>query len=247
MPREAIAAPPAFDRSPHIGVHRQRQADRHWIGVVLPVGKLTTEQMRGLAEIARASGDGDIRLTVWQNLLLSGISTEKLNVARSNIEALGLSTSATSIRAGLVACTGNAGCRFSASDTKRHAEEIARWCESRVELDGPMNIHLTGCHHSCAQHYIGDIGLLGCKVSTSDDGDAVEGYHIHVGGGFGPDAAIGREIFRDVKAEDAPAVVEDLLKSYLVHRASAEETFTAFTRRHDIQTLKEMVQREVMV
>jgi ferredoxin-nitrite reductase len=202
--------------------------------------------MRGLAEIARALGDGDIRLTVWQNLLLSGISTEKLNVALSNIEVLGLSTSATSIRAGLVACTGNVGCRFSASDTKRHAEEIARWCESRVELDGPVNIHLTGCHHSCAQHYIGDIGLLGCKVPTSDDGDAVEGYHIHVGGGFGPDAAIGREIFRDVKAEDAPAVVEDLLRSYLLHRTSAEETFTAFTRRHDIQALKEMLQREVM-
>jgi len=247
VPREAITAPPAFDRSAHVGVHRQRQAGLHWIGVVLPVGKLTAEQMRGLADTARALGDGDIRLTVWQNLLLSGISTEKLNVALSNIEALGLSTSATSIRAGLVACTGNAGCRFSASNTKRHAEEIARWCESRVELDGPVNIHLTGCHHSCAQHYIGDIGLLGCKVSTSDDGDAVEGYHIHVGGGFGPEAAIGREIFRDVKAEDAPAVVEDLLRGYLLHRTSAAETFTAFTRRHDIQALKEMVQREVMV
>ena len=73
MPREAIAAATASAVHAHIGVHRQRQAGRHWVGVVLPVGKLTMEQMRGLAEIARASGDGDIRLTVWQNLLLSGI------------------------------------------------------------------------------------------------------------------------------------------------------------------------------
>ena len=148
----------------HIGVHRQKQEGRNWIGVVLPVGRLTPEQMRGLAKIARDLGDGDIRLTVWQNLLISGVADDQVEVAEAAIEALGLSTKATSIRAGLVACTGNVGCKFAASDTKRHAEEIARWCEARVELDGPVNIHLTGCHHSCAQHYIGDIGLLACKV-----------------------------------------------------------------------------------
>ncbi len=155
--------------------------------------------MRGLAGIARALGDGDIRLTVWQNLLISGVPDDKVKGAVLGIEALGLSTSASSIRAGLVACTGNAGCRFAASDTKRHAEEIARWCEARVELDSPVNIHLTGCHHSCAQHYIGDIGLIACKVPINDDGDTVEGYHVLVGGGFGPDAGIAREIFSDVQ------------------------------------------------
>ncbi len=193
-----------FDRAAHIGVHPQKQKGLHWIGVVLPVGKLTAAQMRGLAAIAQQMGDGDIRLTVWQNLLISGIPAGKLELAEAAIEKLGLTTKASSIRAGLVACTGNTGCRFAASDTKRHAEEIARWCEARVELDRPVNIHLTGCHHSCAQHYIGDIGLLACKVQTSEDGDTVEGYHILVGGGFGPDAALARELYRDVKAEDAP-------------------------------------------
>ena len=133
---------------------------------MLPVGKLTAAQMRGLAAIARELGDGDIRLTVWQNLLISGVPDDKVAAAEAAIEALGLSTKATSIRAGLVACTGNLGCRFAASDTKRHAEDIARWCEARVALDAPVNIHLTGCHHSCAQHYIGDIGLLACRFQT---------------------------------------------------------------------------------
>ena len=243
VPPEAIKTRPAFDRSAHIGVHAQKQPGLHWIGVVLPVGKLMVEQMRGLAGIARALGDGDIRLTVWQNLLISGVPTEKLKGALSGIEALGLSAAASSIRGGLVACTGNVGCRFAASDTKRHAEEIARWCEPRVELDGPVNIHLTGCHHSCAQHYIGDIGLLACKVSTSDDGDTVEGYHVHVGGGFGPDAALGREIFRDVKAEDVPPTIERMLKTYLAQRASPQETFLTFTRRHEIAALQSMLER----
>jgi ferredoxin-nitrite reductase len=143
-----------------------------------------------------------------------------------------------------VACTGNVGCRFSASDTKRHAEEIARWCEARVELNGPVNIHLTGCHHSCAQHYIGDIGLLACKVALSDDGDQVEGYHVYVGGGFGPDASLGREIYRDVKAEDAPRTIERMLKGYLARRASSAETFLVFSRRHEIDALKKMFEAE---
>src|SRR5712691_1889897 len=237
-PAEAIAPRPAFNRTAHVGVHEQTQKGLHWIGVVLPVGKLTAEQMRGLAAIAHDMGDGDIRLTVWQNLLISGVPSKRLKAAETAIEALGLSTKATSIRAGLVACTGNVGCKFALSDTKRHADEIARWCETRVEIDGPVNIHLTGCPNSCAQHYVGDIGLLATKVEASEDGDAVEGYHIHVGGGFGPNAGLGREIYRDVKAEDAPATVERMLRAYLAHRGSQDEGFQAFTRRHEIDALK---------
>jgi ferredoxin-nitrite reductase len=242
----AFAPRPPFDRTAHIGVHAQKQPDRNWIGVVLPVGKMTADQMRGLAQIARDLGDGDIRLTVWQNLIISGVRSESVKATQARIEALGLSTSTNSLRAGLVACTGNVGCKFAASDTKRHAEEIARWCESRVALDGPVNIHLTGCHHSCAQHYIGDIGLLACKVQTSEDGETVEGYHIHVGGGFGPDAAIAPEIYHDVKAEDAPKTVERMLKAYLAHRASPRESFLAFTRRHEIDALRSLIEGEAV-
>src|SRR6185437_14295235 len=130
------------------------------------LGRMTVAQMKGLAEIAQDLGDGDIRLTVWQNLLISGVPSDKLNSAQAKIEALGLAIETNAIRAGLVACTGNAGCKFAASDTKRHAEEIARWCEARVTLDTPVNIHLTGCHHSCAQHFVSEIGLLACKVDV---------------------------------------------------------------------------------
>jgi len=250
VPAEAISPRPAFSRTAHIGVHRQKQAGLNWIGVALNVGRLSPEQMRGLAKIARDLGDGDIRLTVWQNLLISGVPDDGIALARAAIEAIGLCSEANSVRAGLVACTGNSGCKFAASDTKRHAEDIARWCDNRVALDVPVNIHLTGCHHSCAQHYIGDIGLLACKVATSEsdngDGDQVEGYHILVGGGFGPDAGLGREVARDVKAEDAPRVVEGMLKTYLAKRASADEPFFAFTRRHEVADLQSMFAAEAV-
>ena len=156
VPADALLPRPAFDRRAHIGVHAQKQPGLNWIGIALPVGRMTVDQMCGLAALARERGDGDIRLTVWQNLIISGVESEQIATAQAEIQALGLSTDTNSIRAGLVACTGNVGCKFAASDTKRHAEEIARWCESRLALDGPINIHLTGCHHSCAQHYIGD-------------------------------------------------------------------------------------------
>ena len=202
--------------------------------------------MRAIGKIAAEFGDGDIRLTVWQNFLISGVPENRLAAAAAAIEAIGLSTKATSVRAGLVACTGNAGCRLALSDTKRDADDIARWCEERVQLDGPLNIHLTGCPNSCAQHYIGDIGLVGTKVQVSEDGDQVEGYHVHVGGGFGPDAQCGREVYRDLKADDAPRTVERMLKAYLANRAAADETFLSFTRRHDVEALKAMFEREAV-
>jgi ferredoxin-nitrite reductase len=242
-PAEALNARPAFDRAAHIGVHRQKQEGLNWIGVVFPVGKITVAQMRGLARIAQDFGDGDIRLTVWQNLLLSGVPDDKVTLAEVAIDALGLTTKATPIRAGLVSCTGATGCRFAAAHTKENAEEIAAWCEARVTLDAPVNIHLTGCHHSCAQHYIGDIGLIAARVAINEEGDTVDGYHVLVGGGFGPDALIAREIYRDVKAEDAPRIVEHILKGYLANRAG-EETFLAFGRRHEAAALKAMFDAE---
>jgi ferredoxin-nitrite reductase len=240
VPNEAMSPRPAFDRFAHIGVHAQKQTGLNWIGVALPVGRMSSDQMRSLAAVARDFGDGDIRLTVWQNFLISGVPDAKVAAAEAAIAALGLATAANAIRSGLVACTGNVGCKFAASDTKRHAEEIAAWCETRVQVDSPVNIHLTGCHHSCAQHFISEIGLLACKVQETEDGDPIEGYHILVGGGFGPDAALGRDIYRDVKAEDAPRRVEGLLKAYMTHRASPEESFLAFSKRHDVEALKAM-------
>jgi ferredoxin-nitrite reductase len=239
-----LAPRPAFDRTAHIGIHAQKQSGLNWIGVVLPVGRISVPQIRGLAAIARDLGDGDLRFTVWQNLLITGVPTEKLIEAQKRIEALGLAIRTNALRSGLVACTGNSGCKFAASDTKRHAEEIAAWCETRLALDTPVNIHLTGCHHSCAQHFISEIGLLACKVQASEDNDPFEGYHILIGGGFGPNAALGRELYRDVVAQDVPRVIERILKSYLSYRASPEESFLAFARRHEIEALKAMAERE---
>ncbi|WP_430911766.1 NirA family protein [Methylobacterium sp. sgz302541] len=230
-------------RFAHVGVHKQVQEGLNWIGVILPVGKMTTDQMRALADIAKECGDGQIRMTVWQNFLFSGVPDAKVAEVEARVAALGLTTKASSIRAGLVACTGNRGCKFAASDTKGHALIIADYIEATVkELDVPVNLHLTGCHHSCAQHYIGDIGLIGAKVVVSEEGDTVEGYDIVVGGGFAQDAKIGTEIWKAVKAEDCPGRVEALLRSYLSKRNGPEESFQAFTLRTGPEALRDLAE-----
>jgi ferredoxin-nitrite reductase len=243
--REFVAPRVAINRTAHVGFHPQRQPGLFWAGVVLPAARMSAEQMRALAAIAHEYGDGDIRLTVWQNLLLSGIPEERIAEVKARIESAGLAWQASAVRAGMVACTGNSGCKFSASDTKGHALAIADYLDGRLALDQPVNIHLTGCHHSCAQHYIGDIGLLGAKVAANADGDQVEGYHLHVGGGYGADAKIGRLLYSDVRAEDVPQRVESLLRAYVAHRADRAETFAAFSRRHEADALKALVEKAV--
>ncbi|SKA02420.1 ferredoxin-nitrite reductase [Enhydrobacter aerosaccus] len=235
-----IAPRPLGDKHGHIGVHPQKQAGFNYLGIVLPVGRMTTLQMRGLAEIAERFGSSTLRLTVWQNLLISDVADRDVGVCIAAIQALGLAVEASAIRRGLIACTGNAGCKFAASNTKGHALKLADYLEGRLTIDQPVNIHLTGCHHSCAQHYIGDIGLLACKVER--DEDSVEGYHVYIGGGAAATAeqAMARDYAASIPFDDLPPLIERLLTAWLRNRETASETFFEFCRRHDIERLRDL-------
>jgi len=238
-----VAPRPMADKHGHIGVHDQKQVGYSYLGLVLPVGRLTSEQMRGLAEISERFGSGTLRLTVWQNLLISDVADRDVGVSIAAINALGLGVEASAIRRGLVACTGNAGCKFSASNTKGHALRLADYLEARLAVDLPINIHLTGCHHSCTQHYVGDIGLLACKVDQGEE--SVEGYHVYIGGGAAATAeqAMAREYAQSVAFDDLPPLLERLLAAWLAHRQAPSESFFEFCRRHEIAQLRELADR----
>jgi len=235
---DRLTFPHNEDRFAHVGVHPQRQPGRFYVGVVLPVGRLTCDQAAGLADIADRYGNGELRLTVWQNVIVPHIDAGDLDEVKRHIERLGLGHDATAFRAGLVACTGSAGCKFAAADTKRHAMVIAETLESRYTLDRPINIHLTGCHHSCAQHFIGDIGLLACKVERGDL--MVDGYHIHIGGGWGDRRSIARLLFPSVVWEECTNRLADLVGGYLGQREPGED-FAAFVSRKSDDQLRTLV------
>lgn len=239
VPSDRYEVPTAPNRWGHVGIHPQRQPDRYYIGIVLPVGRITCEQAQSLATIAERYGSGRLRLTVWQNLLIPDIQSADIETVKGEIEATGLEWNASSVRSGLVACTGNAGCKYAASNTKRQAMELARYLEERFDLDVPLNLHITGCPHSCAQHYIGDLGFRGTKVEVGED--LVEGYEIVVGGGYADQQAIGRQLFPQVAFDDIPPMVERLIAFYLDER-DGPEPFARFTNRQPIERLREVAE-----
>jgi ferredoxin-nitrite reductase len=231
VPLEECEPRRAIDRAGHIGAHRQSHQGLHYIGVSVPVGRLPVSQMRAVADIAEEFGSGELRLTVWQNLILPNISTGHVQLAVEKLSSAGLACTAGAVLRGAVACTGNRGCRYSATDTKAHAVELANLLDARFKIDQPVNLHVTGCPHSCAQHYVGDIGLLGTKISGE------EGYQVVIGGGSDRDQGLARELVPSVRYRDLPAILESLFAAF-EERRNPNESFLEFSRRHNIPELQ---------
>ena len=232
-PEECIRRNP-IDRAGHIGVHPQIQAGLNYIGVVVPVGRLPVEQIRALAWIADEFGSGELRLTVWQNLLIPNVRDEAVDGAIRRLRAAGLDCIAGAVLRGTVACTGNRGCRYAATDTKTHAVTLANILDARFNIVQPVNLHVTGCPHSCAQHYIGDIGLLGTKVRGE------EGYQVVIGGGSDHDQGLARELIPSIAYPELQPVMERLFEAYM-ERRTPDESFLEFSRRHTIDELQSFV------
>src|SRR5258706_7190838 len=135
----------------------------------MPVGQITPKQMLRVAEIADLYGSGEIRLTVWQNFIIPNVPDAFVETVKKAVVKMGLHWQQSNLTSGFVACTGNSYCKFALSNTKGHATELAQYLEKKIELDQPINVHLTGCPNSCAQHYMGDIGLLGTKVKVAGE------------------------------------------------------------------------------
>jgi ferredoxin-nitrite reductase len=221
----------------HIGDFPQKQRGLNYVGVALPAGQITPKQMLRVADLADSYGGGEIRLTVWQNFIIPNVPDAFVPTLKRALEKMGLATKQSHLTGGVVACTGNSYCKYAQSNTKAHALELTKHLEKRLELDQPVNIHLTGCPNSCAQHYMGDIGCLGVKARVG--GESVDGYHVFVGGGFGKNQAVGRQVFAGVTATELPRTLERMLRAYL-RRRQGRETFQQFTSRLDVGRLQEM-------
>ncbi|MEM7576309.1 MAG: NirA family protein [Planctomycetota bacterium] len=236
VPAKACAPRNEIDRQGHCGVQDQKQPGLKYVGVNLPVGKLKPDQMRGLGRIAQQYGRNDIRLTVWQNLLLPYIAEADMPSVLDELKELGLTTEHSAFAAGAVACTGRMGCKYAAAHTKSHAGMLVEHLEGVFgdAMDQPLNLHLTGCAHSCAQHYIGDIGLLG---ASTDDGR--EAYQVFLGGGSDLEQGIARHLVGPVPADEISSFLEHIVRTYLDQR-EPNERFVHFTRRHSEDQLREL-------
>ncbi|MBD0308342.1 MAG: precorrin-3B synthase, partial [Microcoleus sp. T1-bin1] len=228
----------AIEQSRHLGIHPQRQSDFSYIGIALPLGRLESKQLRNLANLAQNLASGTLRLTPWQNLLISDIPNSQLFEIKQQIADLGLHSSATRLDSCLVACAGSSGCASAATDTQSHALAMARDLAQKLTIDVPINIHFSGCQKSCAQHRPIDITLVGIQIERGHE--TIEGYDIYAGR---KDLPFGRPIFPAVSAAEMPGAIELLLQVYQRFREPLE-SFGEFVDRRAIDQLQELLSTE---
>jgi ferredoxin-nitrite reductase len=209
----------------HLGIHSQRQLGLAYIGVVIPLGRLTVLQFQGLGDLARQYGGGALRLTPWQNVLITDIAEAQVEQVTREINDLGLNISANHPYAAIAACSGYHGCKSAHTDTQSDAKQVAAYLENCIKLEQPINIHFSGCDKSCAQHHPSDIALVGIQ---SRDSNHPEVYRVYVGDG---DTDFGKELYSEFAAKDVTNLIDQLLKTYQNQRQNSTQTFREFVNQ----------------
>jgi ferredoxin-nitrite reductase len=226
---------PAYDLEPpgpiheHLGVQPQRRAGLVGVGVPVHLGLVTGDRLIALADLAESFA-GDVRLTRQQNLVLAGVPEARLDGTLARLAEIGFPLELESARGSSIACTGEPHCNFSVAETKTRLGGLIEHLEARFgSAIAGLRMHLDGCPHACAQHWVGDLGFQG-TTARDEAGARRQAYDIFLRGGLGPDAAIARPVFRRVPAEELNGAVERLVGGWLDRRRDGE-SFRAFSDR----------------
>ncbi|MFV2085216.1 nitrite/sulfite reductase [Micromonospora sp. LOL_021] len=229
----------------HIGVHPQADG-RRYVGVAPVVGRVSGSQLAALADLAAEHGSDRVRLTPYQKLLVLDVAPDRVESLVTGMRAIGLEARPSTWRRGTMACTGIEFCKLAIVETKRRGEELVAHLEQRLASaglaeDADISIHINGCPNACARTQVADIGLKG-QLVVGPDGQQVEGYQIHLGGGLGmaqgQTAGFGRKV-RGLKttADELPEYVERVVRRYLAGRTDGE-SFARWVVRADEEELR---------
>jgi sulfite reductase (ferredoxin) len=230
-------APAVPDRlGDHVGVNRQKDGN-YFVGFSAVAGRISGDNLLKFAEAAEAHGSRRIRTTPMQKLLVLDVAEDQVKSLIAAGEALGLSANPQAWRRSVLACTGIEFCKLAIVETKAQAARVVDELETRLgALDSPITVNINGCPNSCARIQVADIGLKGQLVS-GPDGNQVEGFQVHLGGGLGLDAGFGRKLRgHKVTADELPDYVERLARAYLDGRAPSER-FAQWVARADEEVL----------
>lgn len=223
----------------HVGVHRQKQDGLSYVGATIINGRLTSDQMFALAALSERYGDGHLRTTIGQNILIVNVPNAKVQELVRELTDLGLQVEPTVFFRGAIACTGTEFCKLAISETKGFNKWLVSELEERVpEFDQQIRLHVTGCTNSCGQSWIADLGLEGKKIKK--DGKMVDAFYFCVGGAVGEYAGVARQIGYRAAAEDCPEAIERLLRGYLAKRKHGESLRAYFRRSTDAELREDL-------
>jgi sulfite reductase beta subunit-like hemoprotein len=222
----------------HLGIQPQHEASMFSIGVPVQLGLISGDQLIALAELAERTG-GDVRIARQQNFILTNVREAEVPLVSASLAAIGFPVDTSVLRGNAIACTGEPHCNFAVTETKSRLGTLLDTLEATFgDRIAELRLHLDGCPHSCAEHWVGDLGFQGTTV-RDDDGVRKQAYDIFVRGSLGKAAAIGRPLFRRVPTEELDRAVVGLVGGWLDRREPGEP-FTAFSRRIDDEQLGEL-------
>ncbi|WP_155374480.1 nitrite/sulfite reductase [Catellatospora vulcania] len=226
----------------HIGVHRQRDG-RFYIGAAAVAGRVSGTVLAQVADIAEAHGSGRVRLTPYQKLLVLDVAEDRVESLIAALDGIGLQARPSSWRRDTMACTGIEYCKLAIVETKATAARTIEHLERTIgRIDGSISINVNGCPNACARTQVADIGLKG-QLVPGPDGEMVEGFQVHLGGGLsmaqGQNPNFGRKL-RGLKttAAELPEYAERLARRYLDGRKDATEPFAEWVLRVDEEELR---------
>jgi sulfite reductase (ferredoxin) len=223
------ASPPHRD---HTGIEPQLDG-RVSVGATTKSGRTSGTALAELAELAARYGQGRIRLTAQQGIVVLDVEPAQADALADELGVIGLAVRPSAFQRGTIACTGIEFCKLALVETKGRAETIRLELEKRLpEFDTPITINVNGCPNSCARFQIADIGFKG-MVAKGPDGDE-DAFQVHLGGLLGEQAAFGRK-FRGLKvtAAEAPDYAERVLRGYLERRDEGESFATYVARAEE--------------
>lgn len=217
----------------HIGITPQRQPGLSTVGASVLNGRVSGDQLQKLAELADKYGDGNLRTTIGQNILIVNVPDRETAGLVIELNTLGFNVDVSPFWRGAIACTGTEFCKLAIAETKAFNKWLVSELEERLPgFDQQIRLHVTGCTNSCGQHWIADIGLEGKKIKK--DGQMVDAFFFCVGGSVGKYARTARQLGYRAAATDVPAAIERLLNAYLEARTPGEDLRSYFDRTDDV-------------
>ncbi|MFL6173180.1 MAG: nitrite/sulfite reductase [Marmoricola sp.] len=216
----------------HIGVHEQKDG-RFFIGAAPVVGRINGDVLNGLADLVEKYGASGARLTAYQKLVVLGVEGKDTDAFVADLETIGLTAQPSNWRRRTMACTGIEFCKLAIVDTKQRSMDLIDTLEARFpSLDSPITINVNGCPNACARTQVADIGLKG-QLVLDDEGNQVEGFQVHLGGGLGLGANFGRKLrAHKVTSAGLDEYVVTVVTNYLADREDGE-LFQTWVQRAD--------------
>lgn len=205
-----------MDKRDHIGVHPQKQEGFSYVGLHVPAGRLTAEDMFEVARLAETYGVGEIRATVEENFIIPHVKNENVDTLLKEPLLEKFSINPSTLVRSFVSCTGNRYCNFALIETKGQGLALAKELDAELDIPQRVRMHWTGCPNSCGQAQVGDLGMLGAKAKV--DGKIVEAVNLYTGGTVGKGASLGSVVEKKVPCGDT---LKEKVKGILIEQFGA--------------------------